>query len=95
MSRRGSRPVVAMGLVLVIVGAIGMGLTAPSASAQDEPGSGFGTFNLTADAQAVKVIGPDPSILVYMTDRFYNPDDEGRIPYNDLGIHYDWETQHK
>ena len=22
-------------------------------------------------------------MLVYMTDRFYNPRDEGRIPYND------------
>ena len=30
-----------------------------------------------------------------VTDRFYNPADEGRIPYNDPGINYDWETQHK
>ena len=22
-------------------------------------------------------------MLVYLTDRFYNPQDEGRIPYND------------
>ncbi|MBZ5620156.1 MAG: dTDP-4-dehydrorhamnose 3,5-epimerase family protein [Acidobacteriia bacterium] len=42
-----------------------------------------------------KVIGSDDALLVYMTDRFYNPQDEGRIPYNDLSIHYDWETQHK
>lgn len=42
-----------------------------------------------------KVIGRDEALLVYMTDRFYNPKDEGRIPYNDASINYDWETQHK
>lgn len=42
-----------------------------------------------------KVIGCDPGVLVYMTDRLYNPDDEGRIAHNDQGIAYDWELQHK
>jgi len=42
-----------------------------------------------------KVIADTGSLLVYMTDRFYNPEDEGRIPYNDPSINYDWETQHK
>ena len=42
-----------------------------------------------------KVIGADEAMLVYATDRFYNPDDEGRIPYNDPSINYDWETQRK
>jgi dTDP-4-dehydrorhamnose 3,5-epimerase len=42
-----------------------------------------------------KVIGEDAAMLVYVTDRFYNPQDEGRIPYNDASIAYDWETQHK
>jgi dTDP-4-dehydrorhamnose 3,5-epimerase len=42
-----------------------------------------------------KVIGGDPAMLVYVTDRFYNPKDEGRIAYNDPGIAYDWELQHK
>ena len=42
-----------------------------------------------------KVVGDSPAILSYMTDQFYDPSDEGRIPYNDLGIHYDWEVQHK
>jgi len=46
-------------------------------------------------AHGYKVIGPEPAILVYVTNRFYNPEDEGRIPYNDPGINYDWETQHK
>jgi len=46
-------------------------------------------------AHGYKVIGTGPSLLVYATDRFYNPKDEGRIPYNDPGINYDWETQHK
>jgi len=42
-----------------------------------------------------KVIGTVPALLVYMTDRFYDPEDEGRIPYDDPKIQYDWETQHK
>ena len=46
-------------------------------------------------AHGYKVIGDDEALLVYMTDRFYNPQDEGRIPYNDPSINYDWETQHK
>ena len=42
-----------------------------------------------------KVIGSTPGMLIYVTDRFYNPEDEGRIPCDDPGIAYDWETQHK
>ena len=42
-----------------------------------------------------KVIGSDPAMLVYVTSRFYNPKDEGRVPYNDARIAYDWELQHK
>ena len=46
-------------------------------------------------AHGYKVVGPEAGMLVYVTDRFYNPKDEGRIPYNDPQIKYDWETQHK
>jgi dTDP-4-dehydrorhamnose 3,5-epimerase len=42
-----------------------------------------------------KVIGVKPATLVYVTDRIYNPADEGRIPYNHPGINYDWTLQHK
>ncbi|GIU79060.1 MAG: spore coat protein [Bryobacteraceae bacterium] len=42
-----------------------------------------------------KVIGTEPAMLVYLTDRFYDPSDEGRIAYNEAGIAYDWELQHK
>jgi dTDP-4-dehydrorhamnose 3,5-epimerase len=42
-----------------------------------------------------KVLGIEPSVLVYATSRFYDPQDEGRIPYDDPSINYDWETQHK
>lgn len=42
-----------------------------------------------------KVIGEQPSVLVYVTNRLYNPKDEGRIAYNDPSIAYDWELQHK
>ncbi len=46
-------------------------------------------------AHGYKVIGEQPSVLVYITDRIYDPKDEGRIPYNDRSIAYDWELQHK
>jgi dTDP-4-dehydrorhamnose 3,5-epimerase len=42
-----------------------------------------------------KVIGTDPGMLIYVTSRTYNPDDEGRIAYNHEQIQYDWELQHK
>ncbi len=46
-------------------------------------------------AHGYKVIGEQPSVLVYITNRIYDPTDEGRVPYNDTGIAYDWELQHK
>jgi len=46
-------------------------------------------------AHGYKVIGTEPAMLIYVTDRFYDPNDEGRIPYNDPRINYDWEMQHK
>jgi len=42
-----------------------------------------------------KVIGENAGMLVYVTNRLYNPKDEGRIPYDDASIAYDWELQHK
>jgi len=42
-----------------------------------------------------KVIGREAGMLVYVTNRFYDPADEGRIAYDDPRIAYDWETQHK
>jgi len=42
-----------------------------------------------------KVLGTEPAVLVYVTNRFYNPADEGRLAYNDPEVNYDWETQHK
>ena len=46
-------------------------------------------------AHGYKVISPDSAVLVYLTSQHYDPGDEGRIPYDDPGIHYDWEIQHK
>jgi len=46
-------------------------------------------------AHGYKVIGTAAALLAYITDRFYDPADEGRIPYDDPKIQYDWETQHK
>ena len=42
-----------------------------------------------------KVVGEGPGFLVYVTNRLYDPQDEGHIPYDDSSIAYDWETQHK
>jgi dTDP-4-dehydrorhamnose 3,5-epimerase len=42
-----------------------------------------------------KVIGDDAGMLIYITNRQYNPKDEGRLAHDDKGIAYDWETQHK
>jgi dTDP-4-dehydrorhamnose 3,5-epimerase len=46
-------------------------------------------------AHGYKAIGHDDAFLVYLTDRFYDPQDEGRIAYNDSSINYEWETQRK
>jgi dTDP-4-dehydrorhamnose 3,5-epimerase len=42
-----------------------------------------------------KVIGEQPSMLIYVTDKTYNPADEGRLAHNHPDIAYDWELQHK
>ncbi len=46
-------------------------------------------------AHGYKVIGNSESMLVYVTDRHYDPSDEGRLPYDSPEIAYDWETQHR
>jgi dTDP-4-dehydrorhamnose 3,5-epimerase len=42
-----------------------------------------------------KVIGSDPAMLIYVTSRFYDASDEGRIAYDDERINYDWTVQHR
>jgi dTDP-4-dehydrorhamnose 3,5-epimerase len=42
-----------------------------------------------------KVIGENAGMLIYVTNRLYNPQDEGRIAHNEPSIAYDWELQHK
>jgi dTDP-4-dehydrorhamnose 3,5-epimerase len=41
-------------------------------------------------AHGYKVIGTESAQLVYATNRFYDPQDERRIDYDDPGINYDW-----
>ena len=56
------------------------------------------TWNITIPpgiGHGYKVIGESAAMLVYVTNRVYNPEDEGRIAYNDPGIAYDWEIQYK
>jgi dTDP-4-dehydrorhamnose 3,5-epimerase len=42
-----------------------------------------------------KVLGNEAAMLVYVTNRFYDPQDEGRIPHDHPDINYDWELQFK
>jgi len=42
-----------------------------------------------------KVLGNEVAMLIYLTNRFYSPEDEGRLAWDDPAIAYDWETQHK
>ena len=44
-------------------------------------------------AHGYKVVGTEPGELVYATDRYYNPEDEGRIAYDDPDVNYDWEIR--
>lgn len=46
-------------------------------------------------AHGYKVIGTDPAGLIYVTSRWYDPADEGRLGYDDPRLNYDWELQHK
>jgi dTDP-4-dehydrorhamnose 3,5-epimerase len=46
-------------------------------------------------AHGYKAVGTEPAMLIYVTDRFYDPNDEGRVAYNDPRINYDWETRHR
>jgi dTDP-4-dehydrorhamnose 3,5-epimerase len=42
-----------------------------------------------------KVLGMEPASLVYVTNKFYNPADEGRLAFDHPFLNYDWELQHK
>jgi dTDP-4-dehydrorhamnose 3,5-epimerase len=42
-----------------------------------------------------KALGNDPSMLIYVTSRFYDASDEGRIAYDDPRVNYDWTVQNK
>lgn len=42
-----------------------------------------------------KIVGTETATLVYVTDKFYNPQDEGRLAYNHPFLNYDWELQSK
>ena len=46
-------------------------------------------------AHGYKIVGLTPAMLVYATNRFYDPADEGRLAFDHPSINYDWETQHK
>ncbi len=46
-------------------------------------------------AHGYKVIGDSSAMLVYLTDRHYDPSDEGRLAYDEPELAYDWEHQFK
>lgn len=41
-------------------------------------------------AHGCRVIGETPAHLFYVTSHIYTPEEEGRIPYDDPDIGYDW-----
>lgn len=44
-------------------------------------------------AHGYKVIGTEPAHLLYATNRFYDPRDEGRLAFDDPHINYDWQSR--
>lgn len=40
-----------------------------------------------------KVLGAEPSLVIYATDQVYDPKDELRIPHDDSTIGFDWTTK--
>jgi dTDP-4-dehydrorhamnose 3,5-epimerase len=46
-------------------------------------------------AHGYKVVGEQHAVLAYVTNRHYNPEDEGRIPFDDPSLAYDWNQQYK
>jgi dTDP-4-dehydrorhamnose 3,5-epimerase len=46
-------------------------------------------------AHGYKVVGTGPASLIYVTNRHYDPGDEGRLAHDDARLNYDWELQHK
>ncbi|WP_199621723.1 dTDP-4-dehydrorhamnose 3,5-epimerase family protein [Paenibacillus alkalitolerans] len=48
-------------------------------------------------AHGYRILGNEPAVIAYVTNRSYNPDDpdEYRIPYNDQEIGFNWNTVFK
>ena len=46
-------------------------------------------------AHGFKIVGTEAGVLVYATNLFYNPQDEGRMAYDDPDMNYDWVTRPK
>lgn len=44
-------------------------------------------------AHGYKVVGADSAHLLYATNSFYDSSDEGRIPFDDPDINYDWSLR--
>lgn len=48
-------------------------------------------------AHGYRVLGNKPAVLVYFTTHSYKPNepDEERIPFDDGGINFDWQTKNR
>lgn len=48
-------------------------------------------------AHGYRVLGEKPATIIYFTTHSYNPNDpdEKRIPWNDAGIGFNWETRNR
>ena len=46
-------------------------------------------------AHGYKVIGTNPAQLLYATNHFYDPSDEGRLAFDNPEINYDWSQRQR
>jgi dTDP-4-dehydrorhamnose 3,5-epimerase len=49
----------------------------------------------TGVAHGYKVIGTEPAQLLYATNHFYDPSDEGRLAFDNPEINYDWSQKQR
>ena len=51
-------------------------------------------YNGSTPGPTIEAVEGD-RVRIYVTNRLYNPEDEGRVPHDQAAIAYDWELQHK
>jgi hypothetical protein len=65
--RRTAAALVVAGVACLLSSVLGLALVAAPAGAGVEAGSDFGSFGLAAEANGIKVLGPDPNVVGYVS----------------------------